>query len=71
MHYLFCLQKLTITRLPDVGICHIKPLLKDLPNPRELNSEMSFVSFEIEIFSQNSRLYKENVNDYSKQNNKK
>ena len=35
--------KLTITRLPDVGICHIKPLEKRLPSPRKLKSEMSLI----------------------------
>ncbi|XP_028408161.1 uncharacterized protein LOC114530746 isoform X1 [Dendronephthya gigantea] len=34
---------LTITRVPDVGICHIKPLEKNLPNPGKLKVYIDFL----------------------------
>ncbi|CAB4037045.1 Hypothetical predicted protein, partial [Paramuricea clavata] len=34
---------LTITRLPDVGVCYIKPLDKSLPSPRKMKSDMKYV----------------------------
>ncbi|XP_028408176.1 uncharacterized protein LOC114530759 [Dendronephthya gigantea] len=34
---------LTITRVPDVGMCHIKPLEKNLPNPGKLKADMNFI----------------------------
>ena len=37
------LQNLTITRLPTVGICHIKPLDKNLPSPSKMKSDMNYV----------------------------
>ena len=38
------LQNLTITRLPDEGVCYIKPLDKSLSSPRKMQSDMSYVS---------------------------
>ncbi|XP_028407359.1 uncharacterized protein LOC114529981 [Dendronephthya gigantea] len=35
---------LTITRVPDVGICHIKPLENILPNPVKLKDDMNYVN---------------------------
>ncbi|XP_028408160.1 uncharacterized protein LOC114530744 isoform X2 [Dendronephthya gigantea] len=34
---------LTITRVPDVGICHIKPLEKGLSNPGKLKDDMNYI----------------------------
>ena len=51
----FCLQNLTVTRLPDKGICHIKPLQKRLPNPKKLKSEMNFLK------NANGRLQQKNT----------
>ena len=36
-------QNLTITRLPDQGMCHVRPLDKSLPHPREMKSNMDYV----------------------------
>ncbi|XP_028408156.1 uncharacterized protein LOC114530742 [Dendronephthya gigantea] len=34
---------LTITRVPDVGICHIKPLEGSLSNPRKMKADMNYI----------------------------
>ncbi|XP_028408164.1 uncharacterized protein LOC114530747 [Dendronephthya gigantea] len=34
---------LTITRVLDLGICHVKPLEKSLPNPEKLKAYMDFL----------------------------
>ncbi|XP_028408158.1 uncharacterized protein LOC114530743 isoform X2 [Dendronephthya gigantea] len=34
---------LTITRVPDVGMCHIKPLEKSLSNPGKMKADMNYV----------------------------
>ena len=44
LYRLIFLQNLTITRLPAVGICSIKPLDKSISPPKKMKTDMSYVS---------------------------